>query len=224
MNLQVSKALATSLKIGELELKNRIVMAPMTRSRAGSEETANALMAEYYSQRSSAGLIITEGTFISEQAKGWLHVPGIITEKQAQAWQQVVHSVHERGGLIFLQLWHCGRASHSSFQNGKLPVAPSAIKLSGDSIHTPTGKQPYETPRALEISEINQTVKDYGHAAALAKSVGFDGVEIHGANGYLIVNAPEFTDYSYWRRCYSIAVVIPEEEPWQQNQQRVEIR
>jgi N-ethylmaleimide reductase len=170
-----------------LLLKNRVVMAPMTRSRAGNERMPNSLMAEYYAQRASAGLIITEGAVISKQAIGWLNTPGIYSDDQTQAWKQIVDAVHAKGSKIFLQLWHCGRASHSSFhQEEGLPVAPSAVKLNGDYIHTPTGKQPYETPRALETEEIPGIVEDYRRAAGRAKSAGFDGVEIHAANGYLI--------------------------------------
>ena len=183
----MTKNLAKPFTIGDLELKNRIVLAPLTRSRAGPERTANALIADYYAQRSSAGLLIAEATTISLQANGFANTPGIYTEAQAEGWKLVTDSVHKKGGLIFLQLWHMGRASHSSFQpNGELPVAPSAIRIDGDHIHTPTGKQPYEVPRPLETSEIAGIVKDYAKAAALARSAGFDGVEIHGANGYLI--------------------------------------
>ena len=170
-----------------LTLKNRVVLAPLTRARAGAERMPNALMAEYYRQRANAGLIITEATTISQQANGWLHSPGIYTPEQTEAWKQVVDAVHDRGGKIFLQLWHTGRASHSSFQeNNQLPVAPSAIKIEGAEAHTPDGKQPYETPRALATEEIPQIVEDYRKAAANAKEAGFDGVEIHSANGYLI--------------------------------------
>lgn len=170
-----------------LALKNRVVMAPMTRSRAGETRRANALMAEYYMQRASAGLIITIATVISKQGIGWLNSPGIYTDEQAQSWRLVTDAVHAHGTPIFLQLWHCGRASHSSFQeNGALPVAPSAVKLNGDFIRTPIGKQPYETPRALETDEISRIVEDYRKAAESAKTAGFDGVEIHAANGYLI--------------------------------------
>lgn len=170
-----------------LLLKNRVVMAPMTRSRAGEERRANALMAEYYAQRASAGLLITEATVVSKQGIGWLNSPGIYTDEQAESWRLVTEAVHARGTPIFLQLWHCGRASHSSFQeNGALPVAPSPVRLNGDFIRTPVGKQPYETPRALETEEIPLIVEDYLKAAERAKAAGFDGVEIHGANGYLI--------------------------------------
>ena len=134
----------------------------------------NALMAEYYAQRASVGLIIAEATVISKQANGWINSPGIYSDEQAQAWKQVVDAVHAKGTPFFLQLWHMGRASHSSFQeNGQLPVSASALKLNAESIHTPVGKQPYETPRALETSEV-------------PLDAGFDGVEIHAANGYLI--------------------------------------
>ncbi|NJL56446.1 alkene reductase [bacterium] len=178
--------LLSAYNLNGLPLKNRVVMAPLTRSRAGAEQLPNELMAEYYTQRASAGLIVSEGTSISEQAIGWLHVPGIYTEQQAEAWQQVTAALHDKGTPIFLQLWHCGRASHSSFHGGKLAVAPSAIAINGDPIHTPTGKQPYETPRALETEEIARVVAEYRHAARLAKQAGFDGVEIHSANGYLL--------------------------------------
>lgn len=172
--------------LGEFVLKNRIVLAPMTRARAGITRLANATMAKYYVQRSDAGLMISEGVAISEEAIGWNESPGIFTDEMVEAWKPVTSAVHQHGGVFFLQLWHCGRASHSSFHGGKLPVAPSAIKLTGDSIHTPTGKQPYEVPRALETSEIPRVVEDYRRAAENARKAGFDGVEIHGANGYLI--------------------------------------
>ncbi|NEO98591.1 MAG: alkene reductase [Symploca sp. SIO2E9] len=183
----LSPALLSSFELGNLPLKNRVVMAPMTRSRAGIERMPNALMAEYYAQRATAGLIITEATVISKQANGWQNTPGIYSDEQATAWKQVVDVVQAKGTPILLQLWHCGRASHSSFQeNAQLPVAPSAIKLNGEYIHTPLGKQNYETPRALEIEEIPLIIEDYRQAAVRAKAAGFDGVEIHAANGYLI--------------------------------------
>ncbi len=170
-----------------LPLKNRVVMAPLTRGRAGEERTANSLMAEYYAQRAGAGLIISEGTAISKQGYGWTHSPGIYTPEQTEAWKQVVDAVHAKGAKIFLQLWHTGRASHSIFQpNNQLPIAPSAIKIEGAEAHTPDGKKPYETPRALDTDEISSVVEEYRKAAANARQAGFDGVEIHGANGYLI--------------------------------------
>jgi len=144
-------------------------------------------MAEYYAQRADAGLLISEATSISVQGLGFLNNPGIYTDEQAQAWRLTTKAVHDQGGKIFLQLWHCGRASHTSFHpETGLPVAPSAIKLDGDNIHTPSGKQAYETPRALETAEVKQIVLDYQLAAERAKAAGFDGVEIHAANGYLI--------------------------------------
>ena len=170
----------------DLSLPNRIVMAPMTRSRAGDTRVPNATMAEYYAQRASAGLIVSEATAISEQANGWIGAPGIYTDAMEAGWRLVTDAVHARGGRIFLQLWHMGRASHSSFHGGRPPVSALAVKLAGDSIHTPTGKQPYETPRSLETQEIPGVVADYARAAARARAAGFDGVEVHAANGYLI--------------------------------------
>ena len=170
----------------DLSLKNRVIMAPLTRGRAESR-TPNALMAEYYAQRAGAGLIISEGTAISERGYGWTGSPGIYTDEQTAAWKQAVNAVHEQGSKIYLQLWHTGRASHSSFQpNNDLPIAPSAIKIEGMEAHTDDGKKPYETPRALDTAEVYQVVEEYRLAAANAKEAGFDGVEIHGANGYLI--------------------------------------
>ena len=174
------------LPLHDLTLPNRIVLAPMTRSRAGKERIANLLMAEYYAQRSAAGLLITEATTISEEANGWNESPGVYTDEMVEGWKHVVNAVHDKGGVIFLQLWHMGRASHSSFHNGKPAVAPSAVKINEDYIHTPTGKQPHEVPRALETNEIPRVVADYRQAAERAKAAGFDGVEVHSANGYLI--------------------------------------
>jgi N-ethylmaleimide reductase len=188
MNTTISKgALFTPFDLHGLSLKNRIVMSPLTRSRAGEQRMPNALMAEYYAQRASAGLIISEATVVSKQGIGWLNTPGIYSDAQAEAWKLVVDAAHAKGGLMFLQLWHCGRASHMAFhEHGELPVAPSAIKIEGDHSNTPIGKRPYEAPRALETDEIPAIVEDYRHAAVRAKAAGFDGVEIHAANGYLI--------------------------------------
>jgi N-ethylmaleimide reductase len=184
---ELTSHLLSPFELSGLKLKNRIVLAPMTRSRAGEERLPNELMAKYYCQRASAGLLITEATVISPQANGWLNTPGIYNAAQTAGWKQVVEAVHKKGTPIFLQLWHCGRASHSSFLGGKqLPVAPSAIKIEGDEIHTANGKQPYEVPRALETDEVQGIVEDYLFAANRAKEAGFDGVEIHAANGYLI--------------------------------------
>src|SRR5208283_2916714 len=180
-------ALFSAFDLRGLLLKNRVVMSPLTRSRAGDQRLPNSLMAEYYAQRASAGFIISEATVISQQGIGWRNSPGIYSDEQAQAWKQVVDAVHAKGTAMFLQLWHCGRASHSSFhQDQGLPVAPSSIKINEDHISTPIGKQPYEIPRALETEEVQAVVEDYRRAAERAKTAGFDGVEIHSANGYLL--------------------------------------
>jgi len=174
------------LSMGDFSLKNRIALAPMTRGRAGETRIPNETMAEYYHQRSGAGLLITEATVISEQGIGWIGSPGIFTEEMVEGWRVVTDCIKPTGTPIFLQLWHCGRASHSDFHGGELPVSASAVKLNGDSIHTPLGKKPYETPRPMSLDEIEATVDDYRKAAMNAKAAGFSGVEIHGANGYLI--------------------------------------
>ena len=174
------------LTMGNLALKNRIVLAPMTRGRAGVTRVPNELMAEYYFQRASAGLLITEATVVSPQGNGWIGSPGIYTNQMIEGWRIVTQKVKPTGTPIFLQLWHCGRASHSDFHDGELPVSASAVKLNGDQIHTPLGKKDYETPRALSIGEIEATVNDYRAAASNAKAAGFSGVEVHSANGYLI--------------------------------------
>jgi N-ethylmaleimide reductase len=184
--MSVHSPLLKPFQLGDLTIKNRVALAPMTRARAGKSRVPNPLMADYYTQRSNAGLVITEATVIADYANGWNETPGIYTDAMTAGWKQVVDSVHGAGGTIFLQLWHCGRASHSSFLDGKLPMAPSAIPINGEYIHTPIGKQPYEVPRAIDTSEIEQVVNDYKLAARRAKEAGFDGVEIHGANGYLI--------------------------------------
>jgi N-ethylmaleimide reductase len=181
-----SPELLSSFQLRNLKLKNRVVLAPLTRARAGTERMPNALMAEYYAQRASAGLLITEATVVSKQGIGWLNSPGIYSDEQGEAWKKIVQAIHDKGSKVFLQLWHCGRASHSAFHGGDLPVAPSAIKLNGEYIHTPEGKKDYETPRALETREIPEIVEAYKQAAQRAKKAGFDGVEIHAANGYLI--------------------------------------
>lgn len=172
-------------------------MPPMTRSRAGANEVATALMATYYSQRSSAGLIISEGTQISRQGQGYAWTPGIFTKEQIAGWKQVTDAVHRQGGLMFAQLWHVGRVSHVSLQeNGQAPVAPSAIMAEGVKVFIdPAGKGPeqgagemvqHSMPRELTIPEIQEIVLDYAQAARNAIAAGFDGVELHGANGYLI--------------------------------------
>ena len=181
-----SPALLSGFALRDLTLSNRIALAPMTRARAGKERVANDIMAEYYAQRAAAGLLITEATTISEQANGWNESPGIYSEEMVAGWRKVTSAVHDAGGAIFIQLWHCGRASHPSFHGGKQHVAPSAIKIEGDYIHTPDGKLPHETPRALETDELAGIVADYRRACERAKEAGFDGVEIHSANGYLL--------------------------------------
>ena len=181
-----SPHLLSTFDLRGLALRNRVVMAPLTRARAGRERVPNDLMVEYYTQRASAGLIITEATTISEQGIGWIDSPGIYNEAQEAGWKKIVDALHARGTPVFLQLWHCGRASHSAFHGGQPAVSASAIKINGDLIHTPQGKLPYEAPRALATAEVVAVVEDYRQAAARAKAAGFDGVEIHAANGYLI--------------------------------------
>jgi 2,4-dienoyl-CoA reductase-like NADH-dependent reductase (Old Yellow Enzyme family) len=174
-----------SLRVGDLTLPNRIVMAPLTRSRASVERVPNALMSEYYVQRASAGLILTEATIVSPQGAGYSDTPGIWSREQVAGWRRITDAVHARGGLIFMQLWHVGRISHPIFLNGQLPVAPSAIAAKGHvSLLRP--EAPYPTPRALERAEIPGIVEAFRLGAQNAQLAGFDGVELHGANGYLI--------------------------------------
>jgi 2,4-dienoyl-CoA reductase-like NADH-dependent reductase (Old Yellow Enzyme family) len=182
----MNSVLFQPFRLHELNLRNRIVLAPMTRARAGAARLPNPLMAEYYARRSPAGLLVTEATTISEEAEGWSESPGIYTDEMAEGWKLTTDAVHDKGGVIFLQLWHTGRASHSSFHGGRPAVAPSAIPIGDGEIHTPAGKRPYEVPRALETAEIPRVVADYRQAAERAREAGFDGVEIHAANGYLI--------------------------------------
>ncbi len=178
--------LTTPFRLGPYELSNRIVMAPLTRNRAGSGNAPQAMNVEYYAQRASAGLIITEATQISPQGIGYPDTPGIHTDEQVKGWKKVTDAVHKQQGQLFLQLWHVGRISHPSLQpNGALPVAPSAIRPNGDA-YTYQGLQPFVTPRALETEEIPGVIKQYRHAAEHALEAGFDGVEIHAANGYLL--------------------------------------
>lgn len=172
-------------KLGPYELKNRVVMAPMTRSRATNPDKAPTdLHVKYYAQRASAGLIVSEATQISPQGVGYVHTPGIHSAAQLAGWHKVTTAVHAAGGMIFAQLWHVGRVSHPDFHGGELPVAPSAINPEAQSF-TPDGLKPTVTPRALEAAEIEEIVDDYVQAAKNAIKVGFDGIEIHGANGYL---------------------------------------
>lgn len=173
------------LKIGELNLPNRVVLAPLTRCRADQGRVPNTLMAEYYAQRASAGLIISEATSVSAQGVGYPDTPGIWSDEQVDGWKKITQAVHAAGGRIFLQLWHVGRVSHPLYLNGELPVAPSAIAPQGHvSLLRP--KQEFVAPRALDISEIPGIVEAYRKGAENAKRAGFDGVEIHGANGYLL--------------------------------------
>jgi 2,4-dienoyl-CoA reductase-like NADH-dependent reductase (Old Yellow Enzyme family) len=174
------------LKVGALELPNRIVMAPLTRSRAdGGGRVPNAMMAEYYAQRASAGLILSEATSVTPMGVGYADTPGIWSDEQVEGWKLVTEAVHKAGGRIFLQLWHVGRISDPVFLNGDTPVAPSSIKPAGHvSLVRPI--KDYETPRALDLEEIPGIVAAYRKGAENAKKAGFDGVEVHGANGYLL--------------------------------------
>jgi N-ethylmaleimide reductase len=172
--------------LGSLRLPNRMVMAPMTRSRAGHGGVPTPLAATYYGQRASAGLIVTEASQVSPQGAGYLGTPGIHTQAQEDGWRAVIAAVHARGGRIALQLWHVGRISHPSFQpDGAPPVAPSAIPPEG-TLSTPQGRQPFVTPRALEDSEIPGVLDQFADGARRALRAGFDAVEVHAANGYLI--------------------------------------
>jgi len=168
-----------------LQLKNRIVMAPMTRSRSDNPDgAATELTARYYEQRADAGLIITEGTYVSEEAAGYINVPGIYTDAQVKGWQLVTEAVHRKGGKIFAQIWHVGRLSHPDLLNGKLPLAPSALNPNIQA-YTFEGFKDTVTPREMSIAEIKRTIADFRNAGANAIKAGFDGVEIHSANGYL---------------------------------------
>jgi 2,4-dienoyl-CoA reductase-like NADH-dependent reductase (Old Yellow Enzyme family) len=173
------------LPLGDLRLANRIVMAPLTRSRSGPSRIPNDLMVEYYRQRASVGLILTEATVVSPQGIGYADTPGIWSQEQVEGWKKVTDAVHAEGGVIFLQLWHVGRISHPSFLDGELPVAPSAIAPQGHvSLLRP--ETPYVTPRALRRDELPGIVEAFRKGAQNAQAAGFDGVELHGANGYLL--------------------------------------
>ncbi len=172
-------------QLGDLKLQNRIVMAPMTRNRAGQGNVQGAMNATYYRQRSSAGLIITEATQVAPHGQGYPFTPGIHNAEQVEGWKKTTQAVHEEGGKIFLQLWHVGRISHPDFHQGASPIAPSAIKPEGQ-VYTFEGLKDFEVPRAIETDEIPGLIEDFRKGAALSKEAGFDGVEIHGANGYLI--------------------------------------
>ncbi len=172
-------------KLGDIELQNRMAMSPMTRSRAVEGNVPNPLSAIYYSQRAKAGLIISEASQVSTQGVGYIRTPGIYSPEQVEGWKDVTRAVHDAGGKIFMQLWHVGRVSHPDFHNGELPVAPSALPVEGE-VFTYQGKKKMVIPRALELQEIKNIVEQYVKGAENAKTAGFDGVELHGANGYLL--------------------------------------
>ena len=172
-------------RLGELSLPNRFVMSPMTRSRARDGNVPNPLAAIYYAQRAAAGLLITEGTQVSPQGVGYIRTPGMHSAEQVAGWKAVTDAVHKAGGRIFAQLWHVGRVSHPDFHGGALPVGPSAIAAVGEA-YTVNGRQQLGAPRALTPAEIPAVIEQFRSAAANAKQAGFDGVELHGANGYLL--------------------------------------
>jgi N-ethylmaleimide reductase len=180
------EALLTPYTLGDLQLKNRIVMAPLTRTRAENRrKVPNELMAEYYAQRAGAGLIITEGTFVSEQGQGWYGAPGVYNEEQRAGWKRITDAVHSAGGLIFVQLWHQGSVSHRSvYDDGRLPLGPSAVNPE-QLIHVKGEKIMSETPREMSLHDIKQAVKDFRHAAQVARDAGLDGVQIQGGFVYL---------------------------------------
>jgi N-ethylmaleimide reductase len=178
--------LHTPLQAGALTLPNRILMAPLTRCRADADHNPTDLMAEYYSQRASAGLIIAEATMVMEGNSSFWMEPGIYSEAQVAGWKKVTDAVHAKGGQIALQLWHGGRACHPLLNGGAQPVAPSGLPITGDEVHTPEGKKPYVTPRELRDDEIPGIIAGFKKAAENAKAAGFDAVEVHGANGYLL--------------------------------------
>ena len=177
--------LFTPLTAGNLTFSNRIVLAPMTRSRALAGNVPNPLAATYYAQRASAGLLITEGTPVSPQGIGYIRTPGMYSPAQVAGWRTITDAVHAAGGRIFAQLWHVGRVSHPDFHDGALPVAPSALPVEGEAF-TSRGRQPLTTPRALTLDEMSGVVAQFRSAALNAREAGFDGVELHGANGYLL--------------------------------------
>lgn len=178
--------LFSALQLGAVTAPNRILMAPLTRCRAGDGHVANQLIAAHYAQRASAGLLIAEATMVMEGNSAFWHEPGIYSPAQVAGWKLVTDAVHAAGGRIFLQLWHGGRACHPALNGGAQPVSASAIAITGDEVHTPEGKKPYVTPRALLDDEIPAIIAGFSKAAQNAKDAGFDGVEVHGANGYLL--------------------------------------
>jgi len=184
--MKTHDSLLSSVRVGPYTLHNRLVMAPMTRNRSSRATVPQPMNALYYAQRALAGLIVTEGTQVSPQGAGYPYTPGIHNAEQVQGWRSITDEVHRNGGRIFLQLWHVGRISHPSLQpNGALPVAPSAIRPEGEA-HTYEGRMPFVTPRALDLEEIPEIIAQFRNGAIHALNAGFDGVEIHAANGYLI--------------------------------------
>ncbi|MBR9867037.1 MAG: alkene reductase [Oceanospirillales bacterium] len=177
--------LSDPVSLGDLTLKNRVVMSPLTRCRADEGRVPNRLMAEYYAQRSSAGLILSEATSVTPMGVGYPDTPGIWSDEQVEGWKLVTDAVHRAGGVIFLQLWHVGRISDPLYLNGELPVAPSAVRPAG-YVSLVRPKKEYVQPRALTLTEIQEVIEAYRLGAINAKTAGFDGVHIHGANGYLL--------------------------------------
>ncbi|QEE27749.1 alkene reductase [Terriglobus albidus] len=173
------------IRVGDLDLPNRIFMSPLTRLRGTPDHVPTPIQAEYYRQRASAGLIISEGTPVAPLGVGYPQVPGIWSDEQVEAWKPITQAVHEAGGRIFAQIWHVGRISHSKLLNGQLPVAPSAIAVQG-TVNVLRPQVSFETPRALTIPEIKEVVEQFRRGAQNAQRAGFDGVELHGANGYLL--------------------------------------
>ncbi len=180
--------LLSTYDLGPLTLPNRVIMAPMTRNRAAGDSgtVPTDMMATYYTQRASAGLIVTEATQVTPRGQGYPNTPGIHSEEQIAAWRRITDAVHESDGRIFNQLWHVGRISHGSYHDGAKPVAPSAIAADGDAMTASFEMEPFPTPHALSTDEVREVVQQYRHGAASAREAGFDGVEIHAANGYLI--------------------------------------
>ncbi|ABK43295.1 NADH:flavin oxidoreductase/NADH oxidase [Magnetococcus marinus MC-1] len=174
------------LRIGDLELPNRLLMAPLTRCRADAQHVPTAMMVDYYAQRASAGLLITEATMVMQGYSAFWREPGIYSDAQIEGWKKITQAVHAKGGRIFMQIWHGGRACHPLLNDGREAVAPSPLAIAHDEVHTPQGKQPYTLPRALRDDELPAIVNGFARAARHARAAGFDGVEVHGANGYLL--------------------------------------
>jgi N-ethylmaleimide reductase len=177
--------LFTPFELGDLKLRNRFVMAPMTRARADERHAPTELNASYYAQRASAGMILTEGTPPDRMGQGYLRVPGIYTPEQVEGWRRVTSAVHEKGAAIFQQLMYVGRVSHPDFLDGKMPISCSAIAVKEGQVYTSMGPRPFVTPRALSSEEVPEVIATYGRASALAMDAGFDGVELHATSGYL---------------------------------------